>query len=312
MSNPALDKLLAAVAVELDAFAVCEIARDAQMVIPPLVNIEVHFVLSGSLYLWVEDAPPLILGAGSVAIVPPKLGQRLAGSSAPARTLLSRSICSVRQDTLNLYDAADGRTGDVRVICGQITADLAGGFGPFDDMPHPIAGNLGESALVSAAFATMLAEVDQPAAHSSTLTGALMKACLVLLIRRHMAEHGTAGLPGLFRKPWLADVVSAILDSPAAEHSVASLAAACGRSRSIFAKDFTEQIGTPPMAFVTQARLTHARDMLVSTDTAIGQIATQSGFASRSHFSRLFRDVHGTDPSSYRRQYSAAGSARVA
>jgi AraC family transcriptional activator of mtrCDE len=307
MSIPALDKLLAAVSVELDAFAVCEIARDAQMVIPPLASIEVHFVLSGLLHLSI-DGVWTTLPAGSVVIVPPGRSQWLAGSRSATREMPSRAICSVRPDLLNLYDAADGGAGHVRVMCGQMTTGMAGCYGPFDDMPHPLAADLGKTALVTSAFATMLGEIDAPGPYSRTLTGALMKACLVLLVRRHVAEHGTAGLPGLFRKPWLAQVVSSILEEPAADHSVASLAAASGRSRTIFAKDFTDQIGTPPMAFVTQARLTHARNMLVGSDSPIGQIAAKSGFASRSHFSRLFREVHGTDPSSYRRRHAADAS----
>jgi len=304
MSMPALDNLLAAVAVELDAFAVCEIASDVQMLIPPLENIEVHFVLSGTLHLSIEDDPPMTLGPGAVALVPPKRSQRLAASPAPMREVPSRSICSIRTDALNLYDAADGRPGDVRVMCGQIKADIKGCFGPFDGMPHPIAADLGQDVLVRAAFGVMLREVDEAGAYSSALTSALMKACLVLLIRRHVADHGTSGLPAMFRKPWLTGVIARILSEPAADHTVASLAVAAGRSRSIFAKDFAEQIGVPPMAFVTQVRLTHARGMLLSTDDTIGLIAAKSGFASRSHFSRLFRDVHGSDPSSYRRRHA--------
>jgi AraC family transcriptional activator of mtrCDE len=72
-------------------------------------------------------------------------------------------------------------------------------------------------------------------------------------------------------------------------------------SRSKFAKVFQETLGTPPIEFVTRARLTQARDLLVTTSMPISTIANRVGFASRSHFSRAFRNAFGSDPSGMRR-----------
>ena len=73
-------------------------------------------------------------------------------------------------------------------------------------------------------------------------------------------------------------------------------------SRSAFARDFRSTLGVTPIEFVTRIRLNLARRLLVSTARSVETIAADVGFSSRSHFSRVFRDHYGTDPSTFRRR----------
>ena len=73
-------------------------------------------------------------------------------------------------------------------------------------------------------------------------------------------------------------------------------------SRSAFARDFRASLGVTPMEFVTRIRLNLARRMLTSSIRPIEAIAAEVGFSSRSHFSRVFRDQYGNDPSNFRRR----------
>ena len=72
-------------------------------------------------------------------------------------------------------------------------------------------------------------------------------------------------------------------------------------SRSAFAREFKAALDLTPMEFVARVRLNHAHRLLVSTGMSVEGIAATVGFNSRSHFSRLFREHYGTDPSSLRR-----------
>lgn len=297
----ALDQILSALSVEIDAFAICTIASDAGIAVPRLDLIEVHFVLAGTLHLAVEGCEPMLLEPGSVIVVPPGLEQDMAGSEAPLVRHSPAAICAKRVDGFDVY-AASGVDGEaVRVVCGEIQADVSGLYGPFGGITRPIAASLGDVPFVRHAFATMLAEVNMPGIASRTLCGALMKACLVLVLRHHIAEHGTQMLPGIFRRPWLSKAISAVLERPADPHSVASLASLAGRSRSSFAKEFTDEIGITPMEFVNQTRLLRASALLRQTPLPVATIATRVGFASRSHFSRAFRATYAVDPTSWRR-----------
>ncbi|PXB00047.1 AraC family transcriptional regulator [Nostoc sp. 3335mG] len=301
MIPQALDNFLSALSIEIDAFAICTIASDAGIAIRRLDLVEVHFVLAGTLHLAVEGCEPMSLGPGSVIIVPPGLEQDMAASQSPVVRHSPTAICTRRADGLDVY-AANGAQGEaVTVICGEIEADVSGLYGPFSGVTRPIAASLGEVPFVRNAFGMMLAEAAMPGIASRTLCAALMKACLVLVLRQHIAEHGADMLPGIFRRPWLSKAVSAILERPADPHTVASLASLAGRSRSSFAKEFTDELGVTPMDFVGQTRLMRASALLRQTALPVGVIAARVGFASRSHFSRAFRAAYAVDPSTWRR-----------
>ena len=130
-----------------------------------------------------------------------------------------------------------------------------------------------------------------------------MKACLVVLLRRHLETSRIAGTaPALFHDARLSRAIAAILNLPAADHSLTSLAKEAGMSRSAFARDFKTAFDLTPMEFVARVRLELARHrLLLSTGMGVEGIAATVGFNSRSHFSHLFREHYGTDPSSFRR-----------
>jgi AraC-like DNA-binding protein len=83
---------------------------------------------------------------------------------------------------------------------------------------------------------------------------------------------------------------------------VATLAAACGLSRSHFAHAFRATTGVPPHKWLLLHRVRHACEMMERTDTCLAEIAHSCGFADQSHFSRTFRSVMGNSPAVWRRE----------
>jgi len=302
MIHSAIDQILAALAVDVREFAICEFASDTAIEIRPLDEIEVHFVLTGTLYLVLEDGHVRAIPSGGVALVPPYVKQIMGGSPTPEKTFLPAETFSPRRDGLRHYDATKGAPSSALVACGQIKANLAGSFGPFDGLKKPIYSLLAEEPMIRIAFETMLQEARVTSMGSRALIGALMKSCLILALRRSVELQGSAqALPGLFERPSLARVVAEVMENPAASHTLVDLARSAGMSRSKFAKLFVETIGSPPMEFVARTRLHKARDLLLSTTLSVSEIANRVGFASRSHFSRAFRSAFGVDPSRMRR-----------
>lgn len=72
-------------------------------------------------------------------------------------------------------------------------------------------------------------------------------------------------------------------------------------SRSAFAREFKAALDLTPMDYVSRVRLSLAHRLLLTSGIRVESIAATVGFSSRSHFSRLFRERFGTDPSSLRR-----------
>lgn len=302
MTDRVLDRLLVTLDVAVEAFAICEVRKGVRLVLDPLEAIMVHYILAGTVHLTASRGDPVVCGPGSVIVVPPGLEQSLSPDSTPVRDVISSESCSMVRDGLLLFDAADGAAGDLRVVCGTIMASISGSFGLVDQVPQPIAGDLSSIELVRNAFTVMLGEVAEPDLGSRAMTGALMKACLVLLFRRHFAQSGLeANVLSAFRDPRLGKAVATIIDAPAGHHTVAELAGIAGMSRSVFAREFSRAFAMSPMEFVAKTRLHHAAELLRSTNLPIKVIAASIGFASRSHFSRAFRDAYGADPSGFRK-----------
>ncbi len=87
---------------------------------------------------------------------------------------------------------------------------------------------------------------------------------------------------------------------PADPWTVASLAGRAGVSRALFAKRFTELMGRPPLAYLTECRMADAEALLTDTDLSIAQIARSVGYADAFGFSAAFKRHKGQSPSTFR------------
>lgn len=303
MGGSTLDSLLSALSVEVEAFALCEIAENVRLVFPPLDVIEIHHVLEGTLYLTIGEDDPVEAPSGAMVIVPPGRLQYLAASKSAATSKISSDVALPVREGMVILDATNGGQSVLRIACGTVQPDPNGSYGPLDGLSRPVAEDLSDVPVISAAFQAMLEEVAAPGEGAMALTSALMKACLVVLLRRHLSSSRQAGTaPALFSDARIGRAIAAVLDRPSANHSVTGLAKEAGMSRSAFAREFKVMLGVTPIEFVTRIRLNLARRLLVCTARPVEAIATEVGFSSRSHFSRVFRDHYGIDPSTFRRR----------
>jgi len=72
------------------------------------------------------------------------------------------------------------------------------------------------------------------------------------------------------------------------------------RSLSSFKRDFNDHFGEAPGKWLQKRRVQHAANLISNTRMSITQIAFESGFEDLSHFSRAFKKVMGTSPSTYK------------
>lgn len=93
--------------------------------------------------------------------------------------------------------------------------------------------------------------------------------------------------------------------------TVGNLARAVGMSRSSFARTFTETVGQPPLAYLTQWRLESACAALRKGVEPMSNIAQASGYGSESAFGLAFRRQLGISPGRYRKEHAASCHARA-
>ena len=298
-----LDGLLVTMDVAVQNFAVCEVASGRRLVSSPVDAIMVHYVLAGTMHMTIPGFEPVACGPGCIALIPAGMRPSMAADAGPATDVAADENCSVTRDGMLVFDAADGQAGDLRYVAGIILASFSGSFGLLGRLKAPLSEDLSDSEVVRHAYAIMLDEIARPSLGTKALTSALMKTCLVMVMRRIFERSGSDGaLLGALTDSRLSCAISAVLARPADPHTVASLAAEAGMSRSSFARQFGGAFSVSPMEFVAKTRLFHAANMLRTSKLPIKVIAGSIGFSSRSHFSRAFRDAYGADPSTFRKR----------
>ncbi|MBW0117963.1 AraC family transcriptional regulator [Pseudonocardia abyssalis] len=90
-------------------------------------------------------------------------------------------------------------------------------------------------------------------------------------------------------------------DEPEAPWTVSSLADRTGVSRSTLAKRFAEQVGEPPLTYLTRWRMTLAADLMAEGEATLTEVARAVGYADPFGFSAAFKRVRGVSPSEFRR-----------
>lgn len=61
--------------------------------------------------------------------------------------------------------------------------------------------------------------------------------------------------------------------------------------------------GTTVVGWITRARMSECRQLLLHTDDSVEAIAERVGFRSASHFHRAFKRAHGAPPGEWRRAH---------
>ncbi|MGI4794781.1 MAG: helix-turn-helix domain-containing protein [Janthinobacterium lividum] len=300
MAADTLDRLLTALAVQLHAFSVCEIQQGWRLAYPRFEAITVHYVLKGAGTFRVGNGPWLAFAPRSVIVVPARQSHVLGEVEATAQTVLAEDHCSLLADGLVKFTAGDGSR-DILLLCGAIPNVHGSALGLFDLLREPRVESFAESSLLRSAFELMLMEVVNPSLGTQAMTEALMKQCLIVLLRQHLL-HDCLNSPLLvaLHHPHLARAVLAVVENPAAPHSVENLAARAGMSRASFASHFSRAFQQGPMDFVQKTRLRVAARLLTATDLPLKVIAQSVGYAGATPFSRAFRGTYGIDPTSHR------------
>ena len=187
------------------------------------------------------------------------------------------------------------------VACGLVDVRYGQALDLFLGLDRTLVVDLSTVPQVRSAIDQIFAEQRHPVPGSTAMTSALMLQCLLHMFRRLPSEDDPAmsWLIAL-QDARLARVIENIFDDPSASHTVESLSDAAAMSHSAFAELFTRSFARSPMGFVHHIRMQRASEFLQGTNLPIGEVAARVGFASRSHFSRSFKNHSGLSPDNFR------------
>jgi AraC family transcriptional regulator, activator of mtrCDE len=295
---PPLEAILDCLAVELEPFAICKVARGWRLRMGAAPSATFHFVLADQGRLRVGSDFSGSIGSRCLCIVPPGVGHALESGEHIVREATAETVLDRAGDLLRFVARGDD---GLTVACGRAEARYSGGLRLFDMLRAPVLIDFSDSPQMQALFEQILEEERGQGVGSKAIAAALMNACLVLLLRRLQADP-ECPLPWLasLRDPRMALLLEAVAEEPAAPYSVASLAEKAFMSRSAFSQRFKALFGIGPLAFVNEVRLRKGSELLLTTELTVDAVARSVGYSSRSHFSRAFSARFGAPPASFR------------
>jgi AraC-like DNA-binding protein len=130
----------------------------------------------------------------------------------------------------------------------------------------------------------------------------LLDLLLIAVLRAWFSRPG-ADAPAWYRAqsdPVVGHALRLLHNNPDHPWTVAGLAESTGVSRAALARRFTELVGEPPMAYLTEWRLALAADLLREPDATVSAVARQVGYSNGFALSAAFKRVRGMSPQEFR------------
>lgn len=294
---PSAEELLSLFRVRLEAFAVCEVGECQALAVPPLEDIVVHYVMSGTGKIQWEGGS-IALEQGAIALIPRNFSKRLAGSGIVNTVVDASDGCVLANGMLRFVTPETSGT-VLRLACATVSAAAGRGGRLFDTLETPLVACAGGTS--AAIFEEVLRELADPAIGTRSIIEASLKQILILVLRRVLndADIRSPLWVGLLDEP-LAAVIGEIVSNPSGCHSLSKLGQLAGMTPICLTQKFQSVLGQSPNEYVVAVRMDAAKKLLLATQLPVKSIAGSVGYASRSHFSREFTKLIGQDPTSFR------------
>lgn len=148
----------------------------------------------------------------------------------------------------------------------------------------------------------ILHEVQEKAPSYQQVCQYLMDILLIQIIRRHNLVPASITTTKMNKE---CGEIKRYLDSNYGDSiTLDSLAASAHMNKYYLVHAFTRYAGVSPISYLNAKRLQVSKDLLISTDYSIAQIAASVGFSSQSYFSQVFKKEIGITPNVYRKEHS--------
>ena len=205
------------------------------------------------------------------------------------------------------FIAGNPREAQINLVCGFFHASYGQTTDLFAGLNAPIVEKFGAEDQIDIRLLSAVGEFLSHEVGADAMSGALLKQVIILLLRRSLISVSLwVERFSILRDPRIARVFAAMLADPGAAHTVKSLAAIALMSRSAFMVTFTEILGKSPMAVLRDLRMRHASRLLKHSYLSVDWVARESGYDSKTSFTRAFKETYGKYPNDYRRELSDA------
>jgi AraC-like DNA-binding protein len=148
------------------------------------------------------------------------------------------------------------------------------------------------------------AELNNDEQGSRAMLKALAEILFIQIIRAYLEQDiPDIGFLAALKDARISKALKLIHDSPGSDWTMESMADSVGMSRSVFFNRFKNLVGETPSNYLTGWRIRKAKELLVTANTKITDIAASVGYQSEAAFNRIFKSKTGKTPALYRRDF---------
>lgn len=301
----AVSQMLCGLRLDGGDYGRCRLSGEWSFFFPKQAEAHFHFIAGKGCWISGPDGKWSELEAGDAVLIPRGAYHILASSPDLTPRPFPRRECFPICDTVFDYPHRETIGGDVSVFfCGTMRFNL--------DELHPLMRLMPEVMQASdlmtnepAIMHLIEAMISECAMNRAGASGILARLADVMAaqIIRSWLEHGCSDSEGwiaAMRDPQIGQALVAIHADPKRNWTLLGLAALAGMSRSAFAAAFAKVVGQTPGRYLTEVRMHLARQWIMRGEIRISQLPEQFGYDSEAAFSRAFKRVIGSPPSSYR------------
>lgn len=278
--------------------------------LPQNTGASFHAVTSGTAWVRVGGREPVQLMPGDLLLLPSGIAHRLSSEPDGRCRPFDRSMkeeLMTPQDDLELPGSGAVTT----FVCAAYVYDLDVAQPLISLLPavlhvpaDPVAGRS-----VAAIVALLAGEIGVREAGARAAVARLIDLLLIAAIRRWADEQPEGASPSwltALRDPVIGRVLALLHDRPGGQWTLEKLAGEVHVSRATLARRFAEEVGEPPLAYLSSWRMRIAAQRLKHTTDTVESIAREVGYTSEYAFNRAFSRHRGQPPGRYRQLARAA------
>jgi AraC-like DNA-binding protein len=264
--------------------------------LPGTIQLAVHAMIEGHAFLW---------RAGEDSVLELKPGDLALVRGGPDHFIAHkpRSRCVLPEEFRTRHSAEETERDPQAAVflCGayRFAGDI--GAGLVAALPPVLAIPAGMENPIHGVVSLLSVELQHLEPGRQTVLDRLLDVLVVLGLRTGLASSANA--PAWFQASSdarLSRALQAMHGEPGKRWTVHELAGLSNMSRATFARVFQELLGKAPIKYLTDWRMTVARDLLRTQEMPLTAVAERVGYSSLYAFATTFRRHHGQPPGRWR------------
>jgi AraC family transcriptional regulator, activator of mtrCDE len=272
-----------------------------------------HIVTLGGCLLDVGDRTGVLLKAGDAAILPHGSAHTVRALPTARGPLTALRVRRRLYDELVVKSNVDGEP-DTKIICGRLCFEHAHNNMVLGALPPIIVLSATEGqhrVRLGRIVDAIRDELEEERLGGAAIAAALASSLMIIALTAHFENEETSkGILALLAQRQTARALTAMLSDLARNWKLDELADKAKTSRSTLVRLFQRSVDAAPLAFLSDLRLSVARNRVLATKMPLSVIADQVGYKSETAFNRAYRRSFGIAPGTDRKNAASGGTQR--